>query len=207
MTGFGTPSEERVVEINHDGTGHWGQMKVEDGGRVLSIGTMRFGGKLPDFYRQDFRTLDLDDARSERSRIYIGDEGALFFFGIAGGGARFVRISNKPGKPVMHVRGDIDLPGILLGGRVNPSGEVDFDHIWGVKASTARVERIGGGTYRITHNFGHSRYSVICTEQGNGRHNANWGNVTDNSFDVYTYYDNTKYSDIPFSFIVVGDNY
>lgn len=205
VTGFGTPSEKRVVAINHDGTGHWGQMKVEDGGRVLSIGTMRFGGKLPDFYTQDLRTLEFNDPRSERSRIYIGDEGALFFFGIAGGGARFVRLSNKADKPVMQVSGGIDLPGVLLGGRVN-AHSVSFDHIWGAKSDTARVERIGDGKYRITHNFGHSRYSVICTECGNGRHNANWDNLTDNSFEIYTYYDNTKYSDIRFSFIVVGDN-
>ena len=194
------------MEINHDGTGHWGQMKVEDGGRVLSIGTMRFGGKLPDFYRQDFRTLDLDDARSERSRIYIGDEGALFFFGIAGGGARFVRLSNKPGKPVMQVKGDIDLPGVLLGGRVNPDS-VTFDHIWGVKANTARIERIEKGRYRLTHNFGHTRYSVICNECGHGRHNANWDDLTENSVDLYAFYDNNRDDSIPFSFIVVGDNY
>lgn len=205
VTGFGTPAEQRVVEINHDGTGHWGQMKVEEEGNVLSIGPMRFGGKLPDFYRQDFRTLDLDDARGERSRIYIGDEGALFFFGIAGGGARFVRLSNKTDQPVMHVRGDIDLPGVLLGGRVNPNS-VTFDHIWGVKASTARIERIEKGRYRLTHNFGHTRYSVICNECGHGRHNANWDDLTENSVDLYAFYDNNRDDSISFSFIVVGDN-
>lgn len=205
VTGFGTSAEQRVVEINHDGTGHWGQMKVEEEGNVLSIGPMRFGGKLPDFYRQDFRTLDLDDARGERSRIYIGDEGALFFFGIAGGGARFVRLSNKTDQPVMHVRGDIDLPGILLGGRVNPNS-VTFDHIWGVKANTARIERIEKGRYRLTHNFGHTRYSVICNECGHGRHNANWDDLTENSVDLYAFYDNNRDDSIPFSFIIVGDN-
>ena len=205
VTDFGTKSESRVVEINHDGTGHWGWMKVEEGGKVLSIGTMRFGGKLPDFYTQDFRTLAFDDPRSERSRIYIGDEGALFFFGIAGGGARFVRLSNKTDKPVMHVRGDIDIPGVLLGGRVNPNS-VTFDHIWGVKASTARIERIEKGRYRLTHNFGHTRYSVICNECGHGRHNANWDDLTENSVDLYAFYDNNRDDSIPFSFIIVGDN-
>lgn len=205
VTGFGTKSESRVVEINHDGTGHWGWMKVEEGGKVLSIGTMRFGGKLPDFYTQDFRTMELNDQRSERSRIYIGDEGALFFFGIAGGGARFVRLSNKTDKPVMHVRGDIDIPGVLLGGRVNPNS-VTFDHIWGVKANTARIERIEKGRYRLTHNFGHTRYSVICNECGHGRHNANWDDLTENSVDLYAFYDNNRDDSIPFSFIIVGDN-
>ena len=181
-------------------------MKVEEEGNVLSIGPMRFGGKLPDFYRQDFRTLDLDDARGERSRIYIGDEGALFFFGIAGGGARFVRLSNKTDQPVMHVRGDIDLPGILLGGRVNPYGEVDFDHIWGVKASTARVERIDRGMYKVTHNFGHTRYSVVCNGTAGVGNNASFVDISDNYFTVRTHHPNGHYNDIPFSFIVVGDN-
>ena len=205
VTNFGKPNEERVVEINHDGTGHWGQMKVMEGGKVLQIGSMRFGGKLPDFYTQDFRTLEQIDPRSERSRIYIGDEGALFFFGTAGGGARFVRLSNKTDKPVMHVRGDIDIPGVLLGGRVNPNS-VTFDHIWGVKANTARIERIEKGRYRLTHNFGHTRYSVICNECGHGRHNANWDDLTENSVDLYAFYDNNRDDSIPFSFIIVGDN-
>lgn len=205
VTGFGTSAEQRVVEINHDGTGHWGWMKVEEGGKVLRIGSMLFGGNLPDYYTKDFRTLAFDDPRSERSRIYIGDEGALFFFGIAGGGARFVRLSNKTDKPVMHVRGDIDLPGVLLGGRVNPNS-VTFDHIWGVKANTARIERIEKGRYRLTHNFGHTRYSVICNECGHGRHNANWDDLTENSVDLYAFYDNNRDDSIPFSFIIVGDN-
>ena len=205
VTDFGKPNEARVVAINHDGTGHWGQMEVLEGGKVVKIGSMRFGGKLPDFYTQDFRSLEQIDPRSERSRIYIGDEGALFFFGVAGGGARFVRLSNKTDKPVMHVRGDIDIPGVLLGGRVNPDS-VTFDHIWGVKANTARIERIEKGRYRLTHNFGHTRYSVICNECGHGRHNANWDDLTENSVDLYAFYDNNRDDSIPFSFIIVGDN-
>lgn len=206
VTNFGKPNEARVVSINHDGTGHWGQMEVLEGGKVLQIGAMRFGGKLPNAYTQDFRTLEQIDPRSERSRIYVGDEGALFFFGIAGGGARFVRISNKLDKPVLHVRGGVDISGALLGGRVY-AGNVSFEHKWGARSDRMSISRTGTGIYTVTHDLGHTRYSVICMDAGNGRHNAKAGKIRANSFEIYTKYDNTLYSDIDFTFLVFGDNY
>lgn len=206
VTNFGKPNEERVVSINHDGTGHWGQMEVLEGGKVLQIGAMRFGGKLPNAYTQDFRTLEQIDPRSERSRIYVGDDGALFFFGIAGGGARFVRISNKLDKPVLHVRGGVDISGALLGGRVY-AGNVSFEHKWGARSDRMSISRTGTGIYTVTHDLGHTRYSVICMDAGNGRHNAKAGKIRANSFEIYTKYDNTLYSDIDFTFLVFGDNY
>ena len=106
----------------------------------------------------------------------------------------------------LRVKGTMDTSGVLLGGRVNP-GSVTFDHIWGVKASTARIERIEKGRYRLIHNLGHTRYSVICNECGHGRNNANWDDLTENSVDLYAFYDDNRDNSIPFSFIVVGDNY
>ena len=206
VTNFGKPNEERVVSINHDGTGHWGQMEVLEGGKVLQIGAMRFGGKLPNAYTQDFRTLEQIDPRSERSRIYVGDEGALFFFGIAGGGARFVRISNKINKPVLHIRGDVDIPGLLLSGRLNPR-TMQLEYVWGAKKDSMRVERIGRGMYKIHHTLGHTRYNVICNASGNGGHNASYVEHSANYFTIRTNHDNGVYDDIWFSFIVVGDNY
>ena len=206
VTDFGKPNEARVVAINHDGTGHWGQMEVLEGGKVVQIGSMRFGGKLPNAYTQDFRTLEQIDPRSERSRIYVGDEGALFFFGIAGGSARFVRISNKLDKPVLHVRGGVDISGALLGGRIY-AGDVSFEHKWGARADRMSIRRKETGIYLVTHDLGHTRYSVLCMDAGNGRHNAKAGKIRDNSFEIYTKYDNTLYSDIDFTFLVFGDNY
>ena len=206
VTGFGTTGEKRVVEINHDGTGHWGQMEVMEGGKVLRIASMLFGGKLPDTYTHDFRTLELSDTRNERCRVYIGDEGALFFMGMWGASPRFVRISNKLNKPIVQIRGDVDMSGALLGGRVR-ANSVSFLHKWGARADRMSISRTGTGTYRITHDLGHTRYSVICMDNGNGRHNAKAGNITANSFEIYTKYDNTLYSDIDFTFLVFGDNY
>lgn len=206
VTGFGTTGEKRVVEINHDGTGHWGQMEVMEGGKVLRIASMLFGGKLPDTYTHDFRSLEQIDPRSERSRIYVGDEGALFFFGIAGGGARFVRISNKLDKPVLQIRGDIDIPGLLLSGRVNPR-TMTLEYVWGAKRDSMRVERIGRGMYKIHHTLGHTRYNVICNASGNGGHNASYVEHSPNYFTIRTNHDDGVYDDVWFSFVVVGDNY
>lgn len=206
VTGFGTTGEKRVVEINHDGTGHWGQMEVMEGGKVLRIASMLFGGKLPDTYTHDFRTLELNDPRHERCRVYIGDEGALFFMGMWGASPRFVRISNKLNKPIVQIRGDVDISGALLGGRVR-ANSVSFIHKWGARADRMSISRTGTGTYTVTHDLGHTRYSVICMDNGNGRHNAKAGNITANSFEIYTKYDNTLYSDIDFTFLVFGDNY
>lgn len=206
VTGFGTTSEQRVVEINHDGTGHWGQMEVMDGGKVLRIASMLFGGKLPDTYTHDFRTLELNDQRNERCRVYIGDDGALFFMGMWGASPRFVRISNKLNKPIVQIRGDIDISGALLGGRIS-AGNVSFEHKWGARSDRMSISRTGTGTYTVRHDLGHTRYSVLCMDAGNGRHNAKAGKITANSFEVYTKYDNTLYSDIDFTFLVFGDNY
>ncbi len=206
VTGFGTTGEKRVVEINHDGTGHWGQMEVLEGGKALRIASMLFGGKLPDTYTHDFRTLDFNDTRNERCRVYIGDEGALFFMGMWGASPRFVRISNKVNKPIVQIRGDIDIPGALLGGRVS-AGNVSFEHKWGARADRMSIRRKETGIYIVTHDLGHTRYSVLCMDAGNGRHNAKAGKITANSFEIYTKYDNTLYSDIDFTFLVFGDNY
>ena len=206
VTDFGKPNEARVVAINHDGTGHWGQMEVMEGGKVLQIGSMRFGGKLPNTYTQDLRTLEFNDPRHERSRTYIGDDGALFFFGMWGATPRFVRISNQLNKPVLQVRGDVDISGSLLGGRVY-AGNVSFEHKWGARSDRMSIRRKETGIYIVTHDLGHTRYSVICMDAGNGRHNAKAGKITANSFEIYTKYDNTLYSDIDFTFLVFGDNY
>ena len=206
VTNFGKPNEARVVAINHDGTGHWGQMEVMEGGKVVQIGSMRFGGKLPNTYTQDLRTLEFNDPRHERSRTYIGDDGALFFFGMWGATPRFVRISNQLNKPVLQVRGDVDISGSLLGGRVY-AGNVSFEHKWGARSDRMSIRRKETGIYIVTHDLGHTRYSVLCMDAGNGRHNAKAGKITANSFEIYTKYDNTLYSDIDFTFYVFGDNY
>lgn len=106
----------------------------------------------------------------------------------------------------LRVKGAMDTSGILLGGRVSAGG-VSFEHKWGARSDRMSISRTGTGTYIVTHDLGHTRYSVLCMDAGNGRHNAKAGNIKANSFEIYTKYDNTLYSDINFTFLVFGDNY
>lgn len=106
----------------------------------------------------------------------------------------------------LRVKGAMDTSGILLGGRVS-AGNMSFEHKWGARADRMSIRRKETGIYVVTHDLGHTRYSVICMDAGNGRHNAKAGKITANSFEIYTKYDNTLYSDIDFTFLVFGDNY
>ena len=106
----------------------------------------------------------------------------------------------------LRVKGSMDTSGILLGGRVS-AGNVSFEHKWGARSDRMSIRRKETGIYIVTHDLGHTRYSVLCMDAGNGRHNAKAGKITANSFEIYTKYDNTLYSDIDFTFLVFGDNY
>lgn len=106
----------------------------------------------------------------------------------------------------LRVKGAMDTSGILLGGRVS-AGNVSFEHKWGARSDRMSIRRKETGIYVVTHDLGHTRYSVMCMDAGNGRHNAKAGKITANSFEIYTKYDNTLYSDIDFTFLVFGDNY
>lgn len=96
----------------------------------------------------------------------------------------------------LRVKGAMDTSGILLGGRVS-AGNVSFEHKWGARSDRMSIRRKETGIYVVTHDLGHTRYSVICMDAGNGRHNAKAGKITANSFEIYTKYDNTLYSRTP----------
>ena len=108
----------------------------------------------------------------------------------------------------LRVKGAMDTSGVLLGGRVYASdASYRFEHKWGARSDRMNISRSGTGTYVVSHDLGHTRYSVICMDDGNGRHNAKAGKITANSFEIYTRYDNTLYSNINFTFLIFGDNY
>ena len=106
----------------------------------------------------------------------------------------------------LRVKGTMDTSGALLGGRVY-AGNVSFEHKWGARSDRMSISRTDTGTYLVTHDLGHTRYSVLCMDAGNGRHSAKAGKIKANSFEIYTKYDNTLYSDIDFTFLAFGDNY
>lgn len=204
VSAFATPQEKRVVEINHDGTGHWGKMKVEQGGARLRIGSMVFGDKLPTTFTQDFRTLGFQDDRTEQSRIYIGEEGALFFFGLSGASARYVRLSNKQDKPVLEVRGKVDIPGVLLAATVS-SSPVKFVRKWGAPEFT--VDRPSGwGRYVFRHKLGHTNYVVQATAIGDPGAYCVLTELEADRFAVTVYRHGNPSDSHAFNVLVIGDN-
>ena len=106
----------------------------------------------------------------------------------------------------LRVKGAMDTSGILLGGRVS-AGSGSFEYKYGARADGMTVRRTERGTFLVTHNLGHTRYAVFCTDTGrDSRSSAKYGNLTANSFEVHTSVLNAPY-DVDFSFTIIGDNY
>lgn len=106
----------------------------------------------------------------------------------------------------LRVKGAMDTSGILLGGRVS-AGSGSFEYKYGARADGMTVRRTERGTFLLTHNLGHTRYAVFCTDTGrDSRSSAKYGNLTANSFEVHTSVLNAPY-DVDFSFTIIGDNY
>lgn len=106
----------------------------------------------------------------------------------------------------LRVKGAMDTSGILLGGRVS-AGSGSFEYKYGARADGMTIRRTGRGTFLVTHNLGHTRYEVFCMDAGrDSRSSAKYGNLTANSFEVYTHLLNAPY-DVDFSFTIIGDNY
>jgi hypothetical protein len=106
----------------------------------------------------------------------------------------------------LRVKGAMDTSGLLLGGRVS-AGSGSFEYKYGARADGMTIRRTGRGTFLVTHNLGHTRYAVFCTDTGrDSRSSAKYGNPTANSFEIYTSVLNAPY-DVDFSFSIIGDNY
>lgn len=106
----------------------------------------------------------------------------------------------------LRVKGAMDTSGILLGGRVS-AGNASFEYKYGARADGMTIRRTERGKFLVTHNLGHTRYAVFCMDVGrDSRSSAKYGNLTANSFEVYTHLLNAPY-DVDFSFTIIGDNY
>ena len=106
----------------------------------------------------------------------------------------------------LRVKGAMDTSGILLGGRVS-AGSGSFEYKYGARADGMTIRRTGRGTFLVTHNLGHTRYALFFMDAGrDSRSSAKYGNLTANSFEVYTHLLNAPY-DVDFSFTIIGDNY
>ena len=142
---------------------------------------------------------------SSAREVVFSQQGMSAFFGKT----RFLYLQGQAtggDDTFLTVRGKTDMPGVLLGGRVEPRS-VSFEHTWGAKRDSLRVDRIGRGLYKIYHAIGHKQYTVVCNAAGNGGHNASYVEIETNYFTIRTNHDDGTYDDVWFSFVVIGENY
>lgn len=121
---------------------------------------------------------------------------------------RFVAISpyEADDKPVLSVRGKIDIPGVLLSAQVKVNGYVNsVVSNWGALANALRIERIGVGRWRITHNLGHADYSVHPSVHSNGYGGIYVQEQRTHSFEVVTSDRSDPADGMSFSILVIGD--
>lgn len=121
---------------------------------------------------------------------------------------RFVVISpyESDDKPVLSVRGKIDIPGVLLSAQVKVNGyRESIVSKWGTLAAALRIERIGVGRWRITHNLGHADYSVHPTAHSNGYGGIYVQEQRTHSFEVVTSDRSDPADGMSFSVLVIGD--
>ena len=122
---------------------------------------------------------------------------------------RFVVISpyEADDKPVLSVRGKIDIPGVLLSAQVNVNGGRVERVVskWGTLANALRIEHIGVGRWRITHNLGHADYSVHPSVHYNGYGGIYVQEQRTHSFELVTSDRSDPADGLSFSVIVIGD--
>ena len=122
---------------------------------------------------------------------------------------RFVVISpyEADDKPVLSVRGKIDIPGLLLSAQVKVNG-YRVERVvskWGTLADALRIERIGVGRWRITHNLGHADYSVHASAHSNGYGGIYVQEQRTHSFELVTSDRSDPADGLSFSVLVFGD--
>jgi len=105
----------------------------------------------------------------------------------------------------LDVRGAMNIPGILLSGRVNMNG--GFNSIWGAKVhASSTATRNSAGSYTVYHSVGHSDYSVQITPETDQRvfYVSSLGT---SSFTVYFKNLSGTLADSAFAFSIHGKNY
>ena len=117
-----------------------------------------------------------------------------------------VNSSSDSSSPVLAVRGRTDMPGILAAAEIKVHPRLEIANRWGMHATRLKVERIGGGRYRVTHLLNRLDYIVQLTPYANGYGGMAVENKRASSFEVVTY-DRTSGTDgTPFALTIIGDN-
>lgn len=105
----------------------------------------------------------------------------------------------------LAVRGNTDMPGILLSGCALAAGGAR--NLWGAKKSLGKVcERVSEGVYKVYHSVGHSNYSVQATPKGTHKvANVDW--LYEDHFIVNIYeIDGGQKKNSDFFFTIIGNN-
>ena len=181
-----------------------------DRGNYGEVGSTYYGSTPPEDLRWIVE-LNVNPATGSVSKTatsiqetVISDKGLT----ILKSARRFVVISpyESDDKPVLSVRGKIDIPGVLLSAQVKVNGyRESIVSKWGTLAAALRIERIGVGRWRITHNLGHADYSVHPTAHSNGYGGIYVQEQRTHSFEVVTSDRSDPADGLSFSVIVIGD--
>ena len=127
---------------------------------------------------------------------------------VVGSAQRLFAVDSSAGSssPVLAVRGRTDMPGILAAAEIKVHPRLEIATRWGMHAARLKVERIGGGRYRVTHLLNRLDYIVQLTPYANGYGGMAVENKRASSFEVVTY-DRTSGTDgTPFAITIIGDN-
>ena len=127
---------------------------------------------------------------------------------VVGSAQRLFAVDSSAGSssPVLAVRGRTDMPGILAAAEIKVQPRLEIATRWGMHAARLKVERIGGGRYRVTHLLNRLDYIVQLTPYANGYGGMAVENKRASSFEVVTY-DRTSGTDgTPFALTIIGDN-
>ena len=127
---------------------------------------------------------------------------------VVGSAQRLFAVDSSTGSssPVLAVRGRTDMPGILAAAEIKVHPSLEIANRWGMHATRLKVERIGGGRYRVTHLLNRLDYIVQLTPYANGYGGMVVENKRASSFEVVTY-DRTSGTDgTPFALTIIGDN-
>ena len=181
-----------------------------DRGNYGEVGSTHYGAPPEDL--RWLVELDVNPATGSVSKTastlqetVISDKGIT----ILKSAKRFVVISpyESDDKPVLSVRGKIDIPGVLLAAQVKINGGRVERVVskWGTLADALRIEHIGVGRWRITHNLGHADYSVHASAHSNGYGGIYVQEQRTHSFEVVTSDRSDPADGLSFSVLVIGD--
>jgi hypothetical protein len=106
----------------------------------------------------------------------------------------------------LDVRGQTNMPGVLLSGTGESGGGVN--NLWGAKRhATQGVTRVSAGTYEIFHSIGHSNYAISITPATNRTAVVGIKSNDKVRITLFTNASSPALSDSGFDFIISGRNY